>query len=174
MLLILNKTVSQAAFGCLLLIVQHLCDLLDTMPRHWSPGTSHAPFTAHATDLREGFYLPAGSKNFLAAAIQPQSQQGFMLIFETQPWPDYFVERQQSTNIVVGSIYVPKASFEVRVPQAWNLAPTSFERAFLKVPCNDNRLSWRVEQAIESCKLKQIGRSNLITAKLRLHNSVVQ
>ena len=58
MLLILNKTVSQAAFGCLLLIVQHLCELLDTMPRHWSPGTSHAPFTAHATDLREGF-LPS-------------------------------------------------------------------------------------------------------------------
>ena len=35
---------------------------------------------------------------------------------------------------MVGSIYVFKASFEVRVPQPWNLLLTGFEPAFLKVP----------------------------------------
>ena len=59
--------------------------------------------------------------------------------------------------IVVGSIYVPKAYFEVRVPQPWNLpltrfeplsvpqqwnlSLTGFEPAFLKVPCVSSCLS---------------------------------
>ena len=44
-------------------------------------------------------------------------------------------------GIVVGSIYVSKASFEVRVPWLWNLPLTGFEPAFLKVQCVDSRLS---------------------------------
>ena len=46
--------------------------------------------------------------------------------------------------ILVGSIYEPKASFEVRVPQPWNLPLTGFEPAFIKVPCLDSRLSWQL------------------------------
>ena len=38
--LIHPKTVSQAIYGYLSLTVQYLCDLRDTMPRHWSPGAS--------------------------------------------------------------------------------------------------------------------------------------
>ena len=60
-------------------------------------------------------------------------------------------------NMAVGSIYVPKASFEVRVPKPWNLPLTGFEPAmvpqpwnmplaifepvFLKVPCGSSCLS---------------------------------
>ena len=32
-------------------------------------------------------------------------------------------------GILVGSIYVPKTSFEVRIPQTWNLPHTGFEPA---------------------------------------------
>ena len=39
--LIRPNTVSQATYGYLPLTVQHLCDLQDIMPRHWSPGASH-------------------------------------------------------------------------------------------------------------------------------------
>ena len=35
------NTVPQATYGYLPLIVQYLCDLRGTMPRHSSPGTSH-------------------------------------------------------------------------------------------------------------------------------------
>ena len=44
-------------------------------------------------------------------------------------------------GILVGSIYVPKAFFEVRVPQPWNLSLAGFEPAFLKVPYVGSRLS---------------------------------
>ena len=39
--LIHPNTVSQATYGYLPLSLQHLCDLQDTMPRHWLPGVSH-------------------------------------------------------------------------------------------------------------------------------------
>ena len=33
---------------------QHLCDLQETMPRHWSPSASHPiPFPQHLCDLRD-------------------------------------------------------------------------------------------------------------------------
>ena len=79
-------------FGYLLIIVQHLCDLQESMPGHWSPGTSHPNFTASATDLRQHFLLSgifyfallsAGFEASLGPTIQPQSWQGFMLIIET-------------------------------------------------------------------------------------------
>ena len=35
------NTVSQAAFGYLPLTVQHLCDLRDAIPHHWSTNASH-------------------------------------------------------------------------------------------------------------------------------------
>ena len=40
-----SHTVSQATFGYLLLTVQHLCDLRDAMPHHWSPTAS--PYSKH-------------------------------------------------------------------------------------------------------------------------------
>ena len=42
----------------------------------------------------------------LGPEVQPQSYQGFMMIFETQPSPGYLFESQQSTKYlyVVGSI----------------------------------------------------------------------
>ena len=39
------NTASQTTFGYLLLTVQHLCDLQDAMPRHWSPSASHPTLT---------------------------------------------------------------------------------------------------------------------------------
>ena len=39
-----NK-VSLASFGYLPLTVQHLCDLQDAMPCHWSPSASHPVHT---------------------------------------------------------------------------------------------------------------------------------
>ena len=36
-----SHKVSQATFGYLLLTMQHLCDLRDAMPRHWSLSASH-------------------------------------------------------------------------------------------------------------------------------------
>ena len=80
--MILNNTVSQAAFGYLLLTVQHLYDLGDAMLHRWSPGTSRSPCTASTTDLRERFSLSsvfylalllAGFESSLGHAVQPQS-----------------------------------------------------------------------------------------------------
>ena len=48
------------------------------------------------------------------------------------------------SSILVGSIYVPKASFEVRVLQPWNLPLTGLEPAFLKALCVRSRLSWQI------------------------------
>lgn len=39
------NTVSQATHGTLLPTAQHLCDLWDAMPRHWSPSTSNPTLT---------------------------------------------------------------------------------------------------------------------------------
>ena len=72
--MIINNTVSQAAFGYLLLTVQHLYDLGDAMLHRWSPGTSRSPCTASTTDLRERFLLLlAGFESSLGRAVQPQS-----------------------------------------------------------------------------------------------------
>ena len=35
---------SQDTFDTLQLTVQYVCDLLDAMPRHWSPSTSHPTY----------------------------------------------------------------------------------------------------------------------------------
>ena len=48
-------------------------------------------------------------------------------------------------GIVVGFIYVSKASFKVRVPQPCNLPLTGFKPVFLKVPCVTSHLSWRLD-----------------------------
>ena len=39
------NTVNLAAVGYLPLTLQHLCDLQDTMPCHWSPSASHPTLT---------------------------------------------------------------------------------------------------------------------------------
>ena len=39
------NTVSQNTYCTLSLTVQYLCDLQDTMSRHWSPSTSHLTLT---------------------------------------------------------------------------------------------------------------------------------
>ena len=87
------NTVNQATSSYLLLTMQDLCELRDVMPCHQSPGTSHLPFTASATDLRERFLiscdfylslLPAPLRASLGPAVHPQRQQRFMLIIEKQ------------------------------------------------------------------------------------------
>ena len=51
------STVSQDTFGTLSLTVQYLSDLLDTMPRHWSPSTSYPTLPREAEDfLKDGKY----------------------------------------------------------------------------------------------------------------------
>ena len=47
-------------------------------------------------------------------------------------------------GIMVGSVYGPNASFEVRVPQPWNLLITGFEPEFLKVLYVNSHLFWRL------------------------------
>ena len=47
-------------------------------------------------------------------------------------------------GILVGSIYVSKASFKVRVPQPWNLSLTGFGLIFFEVRCVSSRLYWRL------------------------------
>ena len=44
-------------------------------------------------------------------------------------------------GILLGSVYMPKSPFEVRVPQTWDLPLTDFEPAFLKDPCVSALLS---------------------------------
>ena len=97
--------VSQATFGYLPPTVQYLCDLQDAMPRRWLPVTfyltrecSQAFFKSHTLLLFSRFPQEP--------AVQPQDQQGFMLIFKMQPWPDYLFKSQQSTKdfCVVGFI----------------------------------------------------------------------
>ena len=74
--------------------------------RHATPdvtGTSHPLFTPSATDMRERFllsgvfYLKLFSAVFkisLGLAVQPQRQQGFILIIETQLRPNYCFKSQ--------------------------------------------------------------------------------
>ena len=136
---------SKATSVYLLLTAKHLCYLRDVMPHHWSPGTFHSPFMASATGLREYFllpyifyltHLPAAFKASLGLTVHPQRQQGFMLIIETaqaQLLPQ--ITPIHKKGILVGSIYVPKASFEVKVPQPWNLPLAGFEPVFRKALC---------------------------------------
>ena len=108
-LLTLNNTVSQATFGYLLLTVQYLCDLLDTMPPHWSPTTSHPPFYRECYGFERAFFtlrrfLPYTPSCFFQGfpwepAVQPQSQQGFMLIFKTQSRLNYLYKSQEFTKV---------------------------------------------------------------------------
>ena len=49
-------TVSQDAFRTLTLTAQYFCHLLDAMPRHWSP------ITSHPTLPREAKKFPRGGK----------------------------------------------------------------------------------------------------------------
>ena len=74
-------TVCQATPSSLCCTVQHLCDVQEVMPCHWSPDASHPPFTASATDLREPFLLSgvfyftllsAAFKASLGLAVHPQ------------------------------------------------------------------------------------------------------
>ena len=51
-------------------------------------------------------------------------------------------------GIMLGSIYVPKATFGVRTSQLWNLSLTRFEPAFLKVPYGSSQLPWRIGHRI--------------------------
>ena len=48
------NTVSQATFGYLLLTVQHVCDLQDTMAGHWSLGASHPTLTQESREFHRG------------------------------------------------------------------------------------------------------------------------
>ena len=153
------------------------CYWQDAMPCQWSS-------TASATDLREHFLLsgvfyltllPAGFKASLGAGSSTAKLAGL----HADLWniaPAQLLLQMTAIHkgaIVVGSIYVSKASFEVRVPWLWNLPLTDFEPAFLKVQCVDSRLSWWIGYRVLSCEYNKWGRGNLIMVKLILQNSVV-
>ena len=67
--------------------------------------------------------LPAVSEASLGPAVQPQSQQGFMLIFETQPRPGYLFESQQFTIKVCWQVLFKCYGWSAMK----NLLPTGFE-----------------------------------------------
>ena len=68
----LPNTVSQDTFRTLPLTVQYLCDLRDTMPRHWSSSTSHPTLSREADDFPVGGKYPKDAllSTFLAY-LQP-------------------------------------------------------------------------------------------------------
>ena len=53
-----SNTVNQDTFGTLPVIVQYLCDLLDAMPHHWSPSTSHPTLPREAENFHSGGKYP--------------------------------------------------------------------------------------------------------------------
>ena len=59
-------------------------------------------------------------------------------------WLLFWITAINKRGILVGSIYMPRTSFEVRVPQPRNLPLTGFEPAFLKVPCGISHLFWQL------------------------------
>ena len=131
------NTVSQTTSSYLLLTVQHLRDLRDVMPHHWSPDVSHPPFTTSARIWESVFYSQAF---FTLPSKVPGLHSDHRNIAQAQLL--IWITAIHKRGILIGSVYVPKASFKVKVPQPWNLPLTGFEPAFLKVPCNNSHLSW--------------------------------
>ena len=131
------NTVSQTTSSYLLLTVQHLRDLWDVMPHHWSPNVSHPPFTTSAQIWERVFYSQAF---FTLPSKVPGLHSDHRNIAPAQLL--FWITAIHKRGILIGSVYVPKASFKVKVPQPWNLPLTGFEPAFLKVPCNNSHLSW--------------------------------
>ena len=112
--------------------MQHLCDLQDAIPCHWSLGTSHSPLNASATDLRVRFLLSGifTLYSFLlvlrlpCGASSSSSKLAGLHADHQNIVPAQLLCRMTAIHkrgILEGSIYVPKISFEVRVPQPWNL-----------------------------------------------------
>ena len=103
------NTVSQATCGYLLLTEQHMCDLCDVMPCHWSPDTSYSPFTASATDLLEHFltlrrFLPYTPTCCFQGLPEASSSPSKVAGFHVDNWniapAQLFFESQQSTKEV--------------------------------------------------------------------------
>ena len=124
--------------------MQHLCDFLDAMPCHWSPGTSYPPFTATAMDLSECFllsdvsyltFIPTGFKVSLGTTSKLAGLHADHRSI-APAWLFCLVTAIHKRDIVVGSIYVPKVSFEVKVPQPRNLPLTGFESVRVPQTCN--------------------------------------
>ena len=158
MLLILNNTVSQATFGYLLFTEQHLWKLGDTchaVGHQVLPTTFYRECYGYQRvffTLRR--FLPdtpccwlqgfpgASSSTWKLAGLHADHRN----IVPAQLLCRMRVIHKR--GILIGSIYVPKASFEVRIPQPWNLPFTGFEPTFLKVPCIGSCLSWRSDRRV--------------------------
>ena len=122
------------------------------LPSH--DGTSHLPFTASTTDWRECFftlrrflpYTPSCCFQSLSGASSSTSKIAGL---HDDYWNIalarllHWITAIHKRGILVGSIYVPNSSFEVRVPQSGNLPLTGFEPAFLKIPWVSSHLSWQ-------------------------------
>ena len=135
--------VSQANSGYLLLNVQHLCDLATRR----FPSTlfcecygfesaffTHRPFLLYSPSCCFQGLPGAGSSASKVAGLHADHWNIALarLLFR--------ITAINKRSILVGSIYVPRTSFEVRVPQPRNLPLTGFEPAFLKVLCGISHL----------------------------------
>ena len=98
---------------------------------------------ASATDLRERFFtlrhfLPCTPFCYFQGLPGPRSSplKVAWLHADLQniapAWPLFWIIAINKRGILVGSIYMPKASFEVKVPQPWNLLLASLKPTFLK------------------------------------------
>ena len=124
---------------------------------HWLfPPTLYAS----ATNLRERFFtlrhfLPCTPFCYFQGLSGPRSSpsKAAWLHADLQNiapacWPLFWITAINKRGTLVGSTYMPKASFEVRVPQPWNLLLASLKPAFLKVTSVDSCLSWRLGYSV--------------------------
>ena len=148
------KQHSQATFGCLLLTVQHMYDL--RMPCH-AIGHQVLPTTLYwkCYGFERAFFtfrhfLPCTLSCWFWGFLGTDSATSKLAGLHADHWNIVPVQLLRwmaaihKRGILVGSIYVPKASFEVRVPQPWNLPLTGFKPAFLNIPCVSSCLFWQV------------------------------
>ena len=158
MLLILSNTVSQATFGYPLFTVQHLWDLGDVCH-----AIGHQVLSTHPLPR----VLRIWESVFTLRRFLPYSPccwfQGFPGVSRST-WklaglhadhrnivPARLLCRMTAIHkrgILVGSIYVPKVSFEVRVPHPWTLSLIGFKPIFLKVPRVSSGLSRRSDRRV--------------------------
>ena len=151
-------TASQATLGYLLLAVQHLCYLQDAMLSQRSPSLPRRHFSPTLYRECYGFkrvffysqaflpYTPSCCFQSLSGASSSTSKIAGL---HDDYWNIalarllHWITAIHKRGILVGSIYVPNSSFEVRVPQSGNLPLTGFEPAFLKIPWVSSHLSWQ-------------------------------
>ena len=140
--------------------IQSIRPLLATSPHYAAPvllrghhatlevtSTPHPHFTASFTDLREHFLLSAVFFTLVSFLLLSRPPWGLHLYWSykrSRAKLLFWITAIHKRGILVGCCYVLKASFEVRIPQPWNLPLIGFEPAFLKVPWVNICLSWRL------------------------------